>query len=57
LSTAAFIPFFAAQRRNQSVVYHLTREQQLFMGPALDQVAIGHAASVWGLVGAAVLHG
>jgi hypothetical protein len=26
------------------------------IGPALDQVAVGHAAGVWGLVGAAVLH-
>jgi hypothetical protein len=52
-----FITFFAAQRSNQGLVHHLAGQQQLFIGPALDQVPIGHAARVWGLVGAAVLHG
>ncbi len=52
-----FITFFSAKRRNQGLVHHLAGLQQLLIGPALDQVAIGHAACVWGLVGAAVLHG
>ena len=51
------ITFFAAQRSNQGLVYHLAGQRQLFIRPALDQMAIGHAACVWGLVGEAVLHG
>ena len=52
-----FITFVAAQRRNQGKVCHLAGSPQLFMGPALNHVAIGHADGVRGLVGAAVLHG
>ena len=56
-SAFEFITFFAAQRRNQCLVHHLAWSWQFFVGPAFDQVAVGHAACVWRLVGAAVLHG
>ena len=49
-----FITFFAARRSNQGLVHHLAGLQQLFIRPALDQVPIGHAARVGGLVGGGV---
>lgn len=49
-----FITFCAARRSNQGSVHHLAGQQQRFIRPALDQVPIGHAARVRGLVGGGV---